>query len=388
MQKQENDSTRHAGIPIPRRSLYQRGGVWHIRLTLNGRTVRRSLKTREKSLARRAADALLYEVVKARVLGDLGLAPVVNGFRGCPTRHELPSPKGAIATEKPLSLAVITQDMGALWATYETWARVHVRPRTIERYKLAWEHFTRFLNGREIDAEAVGAFKARLVKDGYAAKSINGFMGDLRAILNRLQRLGHWQGGNPAANVDMLKTARTPPRVLTQKETKTLLKMAQAHSPDMFLFVALGLFAGLRKGEIVACRWEWLDWQARVLTVQAGHGFIPKSRDCRTIPISDALARILRPLRREGGYLLSPDKAPGRDRYRIEVRHHFEAVATAAGVGGWVTPHNLRHSFASALVRAGVSLFKVQTWLGHTDPQTTMIYAHMSGHDADINGKK
>ena len=47
--------------------------------------------------------------------------------------------------------------------------------------------------------------------------------------------------------------------------------------------------------------------------------------------------------------------------------------------------HSLRHTFASQLVMAGVSIYKVSRWLGHSDVKTTMIYAHLAPQDADIN---
>ncbi|MEW6238588.1 MAG: tyrosine-type recombinase/integrase [Candidatus Omnitrophota bacterium] len=49
-----------------------------------------------------------------------------------------------------------------------------------------------------------------------------------------------------------------------------------------------------------------------------------------------------------------------------------------------ITPHVLRHTFASQLAIAGVSLYKVQTWLGHRDAATTQIYAHLQATDSDI----
>jgi len=51
----------------------------------------------------------------------------------------------------------------------------------------------------------------------------------------------------------------------------------------------------------------------------------------------------------------------------------------------WVTPHVLRHTFASQLALKGVSLYKIQQWLGHSDPKTTMIYAHLQAHDEEID---
>lgn len=141
-----------------------------------------------------------------------------------------------------------------------------------------------------------------------------------------------------------------------------------------------------RKGEALSARWEWVSFENKTITVQAGHGFVPKDTDCRTIPLSDRLVKILEPLRRDSGYLIAPDKEPTKAPYRIEVRFAFEKLAKIAGVP-WCTPHTQRHSFASLLVQGGVSLFKVQQWLGHSDAATTQVYAHLAKYDADINGK-
>jgi len=60
------------------------------------------------------------------------------------------------------------------------------------------------------------------------------------------------------------------------------------------------------------------------------------------------------------------------------------SVCKQAGVP-WVTPHVLRHTFASQLAMAGVSLYKISQWLGHSDFKTTQIYAHLQASDDDID---
>ena len=74
----------------------------------------------------------------------------------------------------------------------------------------------------------------------------------------------------------------------------------------------------------------------------------------------------------------------GKCFYRYQFLSAFNTVAEAAGVE-WVTPHILRHTFASQLAIKGVSIFKISKWLGHSDVKTTMIYAHLADYDEEVN---
>ena len=93
----------------------------------------------------------------------------------------------------------------------------------------------------------------------------------------------------------------------------------------------------------------------------------------------------LGPHAQKEGYLLLPEKElEGKNRYRYEFKLAFKSVCKEAGVP-WVTPHVLRHTFASQLAMAGVSLYKISQWLGHSDFKTTQIYAHLQASDDDID---
>jgi len=69
---------------------------------------------------------------------------------------------------------------------------------------------------------------------------------------------------------------------------------------------------------------------------------------------------------------------------RYEPKRAFKSVVVAAGVP-WCTAHMLRHTFASQLAMAGVSLYKIKSWLGHASVTTTEIYAHLAPVDEDID---
>ncbi len=174
------------------------------------------------------------------------------------------------------------------------------------------------------------------------------------------------------------------PRFLSNEEIEKVLAVAKALKKEWYWVFLLGIYAGLRKREISYIRWDWFDFERGTITVQNGEDFKPKSGRLRTIPMHSKIKEELIPHRNEIGYLFSEeDEERKQDRYRYDFRKGFTKVCTAAGLND-VTPHVLRHTFASQLAIAGVSLYKVQKWLGHKDAATTQIYAHLQATDSDI----
>jgi integrase len=168
------------------------------------------------------------------------------------------------------------------------------------------------------------------------------------------------------------------------------------------LLVALGCLLGLRYEEIVMLRWEDIDLNAihpttgqpePVCRVRPHGGWQPKDGEERPIPIQTDLAAILRSHRQPSGYVLVAKKAmPVRGATRPGYRYDAQAVwnriirAVEASGGKRITPHGMRHSFASNLLMAGVSDVLVARWLGHAD--TSMLhqrYGHILAYHSDIN---
>jgi integrase len=79
-----------------------------------------------------------------------------------------------------------------------------------------------------------------------------------------------------------------------------------------------------------------------------------------------------------------PETEPNGRGYRVDPKKSFATVVRAAGVS-WCTPHILRHTFASQCVIAGIDLYRVSQWLGHSSITTTQIYAHLLPGDRMIN---
>jgi integrase len=154
-------------------------------------------------------------------------------------------------------------------------------------------------------------------------------------------------------------------------------------------FIALGINAGLRRGEILNLKWKHVNFENRYIIIQSEGEFRTKTRDFRTVPMNQALFDDLMHLKKQW-----PHPTHNRWQQRMlnqmtyvickedgsrvnDVKTSFRAACKKAGLKG-VSPHTMRHTYASHLVMAGTNLRVVQQYLGHTNIQTTMRYSHLS----------
>ena len=149
---------------------------------------------------------------------------------------------------------------------------------------------------------------------------------------------------------------------------------------------------------MVACRATWFDLPRGCVTVPpsdakeagavAAGVWRRKGRAGRrraaTVPLSEVMLELIAHHGLPEPFVIAPKKAWGKSRYRFEFRKRFEAFMAAAGVPE-VTIHDLRRSFGSNRVSAGVSIEKVANWMG-IDPKTAWArYARFVPADGDIN---
>jgi len=270
-------------------------------------------------------------------------------------------------------------DVETFWRKYLQWASDHKAPNTVALEKTFWTQFvgaTRIRKLSDATPAKIEAFKRKRLQDGISMRSVNNALKHLQAIYGHAEKLGLYAGPNPFKNVERYTIRTGVPKYLKPEEIVRLLQAAQEDSDEALLIFSLGIYSGMRKAEIDHARREWFDFGAKLITLQSGHGFILKDKDARTIPLSDDLATILEPHRQESGYVVKPDKLPGKYRYRYDIRALFQRVIDRAGLA-WVTPHVLRHTFGSRLAEQGVSIYKIQKWMGYSDVRTTQIYAHL-----------
>ncbi len=162
---------------------------------------------------------------------------------------------------------------------------------------------------------------------------------------------------NPAAGAVKVKVISEAPGILTVTETARLLEAA---TPDILPYLAIGLFAGLRRAEIERLDWSEIDFDSSLIKVTAKKS---KTAQRRFVTIQPNLREWLLPLRKHKGNVTTA----------LGFRESFEQAREAAGISEW--PENaLRHSFASYHLGHFKNAASTALELGHHDSRIT--FAH------------
>jgi integrase len=163
---------------------------------------------------------------------------------------------------------------------------------------------------------------------------------------------------------------------------RALLQAEVEKSEDPYAIAALRLliFTGCRRDEILTARWEWLDWDRRLLN-------LPDSKTgAKTIYLSESAIEVVRGIARvpDNPYIIAGRRAGKRwvnlrkVWVRIREKAGLPAVRDNSGKTQPVRLHDLRHSYASLLASGGASLPMIGALLGHANPTTTARYAHLA----------
>jgi len=244
----------------------------------------------------------------------------------------------------------------------------------------------------DASTEELRAHLSSLRKRGLAAASVARRLSAIRQLYRFLYAEGR-RADDPAAVVEGPKRGRTLPKVLGIAEVDRLLTAARAgiDQTDRPLLERLRaarlacllevLYAtGLRVSELVALPVSAAESGARMLTVRG------KGDKERLVPLNEAakaamrdyLALLAEAERHRKSKWLFPSFGEAGHLTRQHFARELKALAAAAGLRhDRVSPHVLRHAFASHLLHNGADLRVVQTLLGHADISTTQIYTHV-----------
>jgi len=177
-----------------------------------------------------------------------------------------------------------------------------------------------------------------------------------------------------AAMILYPKVKSALPDILSGTEVRSLLGAMQHPKYRAIIMTTYG--AGLRISETCHLRVADIDSGRMVLHIRGGKG----GRD-RIVPLSPSVLWTLRSYWktvRPGMDFLFPGKEPGQPISFDAVRHHLQEAAIQAGLQKRVTPHVLRHSFATHLLELGTDIRVIQTLLGHGSLQSTLRYARVT----------
>ncbi len=232
-----------------------------------------------------------------------------------------------------------------------------------------------------VAADAVASLLARNVDRGIGGRSSARQLSALRGFFRFLVR-ERVVAEDPTCLLDRPRLSRSLPRVLSFEEVERLLAAPDRSTPRGICHAAmlqLMYASGLRVSELCGLRTSDLDRDRGVVAVRG------KGGKRRLVPVGEValehLERYMREVRpahaRAGEAALFASPRGGhytREAFWNIVRRY----ATAAGIVPLPSPHKLRHSFATHLLRGGADLRAVQAMLGHADLATTEIYTHVA----------
>ena len=234
------------------------------------------------------------------------------------------------------------------------------------------------LEPKHLDLDLIRGFLGELYRQGQARASVARKVSALRTFVRYLRREG-WIDSDPAALAVAPKREQKVPAHLSVDEMSQLLEAPDASTPlgrrdraILELFYA----SGIRLSELVALDLEDVDLSARMVRVMG------KGRKERIVPFNQKASAALRAWLKDRLALTRGDalfvnarggRLTGRSVQRLVARY-VSSCSTRFGI----SPHALRHSFATHLLQAGADLRAIQELLGHVQLSTTQRYTHVN----------
>ena len=243
-------------------------------------------------------------------------------------------------------------------------------PKTQESYVRTVKRFTAFL-GRPPETaslEDVRRFQLHLAENGAHAPLLNHSVSALRLFFR--VTLGRH---DIVAQTTFIREPRKLPVVLTPQEAARLLNAAPGLKYKAALSVAYG--AGLRAAEVVSLKVSDIDSKRMIIRVEQGKG----CKD-RNVMLSPCLLELLRTwwrVARPEGWLF-PGQNPVNPMTTRQLRRACHTAAQAARIESNVSPHTLRHSFATHLLEHNVDVRVIQVLLGHAKLDSTALYTRVA----------
>ena len=198
----------------------------------------------------------------------------------------------------------------------------------------------------------------------------------LKAAFNKAV-IWNYIENNPFNKIKTPKVPKSFPVFISESELIEILNNTNTKlMKDIF---TTAFYTGMRLGELINMKWNWIDFSQNIITIKNSSEFNSKNKRERIIPIHQKVKTIFQILYQIGkdqnslvfyrkkNILLNEDF----------VSKQFKKAVRAAKLNDKIHFHSLRHSFASALVQRGISLYAVKELLGHGNIKTTQIYSHL-----------
>jgi integrase len=339
--------------------IFQRGGYWWINYSLDGKQVRRSLKTTSKKQALTQARKIDVDLSSGR----------------CQT------PQAAVLLNDAITAFLATKEIDGC------------RPKTINHQRTILGRLSAVAQSRRVKelrgvtSCLVDAYRKAAKEEGRSGATIHGEVGIIKQLLKfavRRQMLA----ANPLKDYKFKRPPGKPQPCWTITEVQNILASATRYR-EVFQILAE---TGMRIGELVHLTWEDVNFDNNVVRIRPkwigpskSEFWRPKTGDQRAVPMSLALAKLFRQLPQRGRFVFTSSTRDGRLNARTALTH-LKKVLEKQGLQGHL--HTFRHSFISNALLQGVPEAVVRTWVGQVDARILRRYTHIADAESQAQMKK
>jgi site-specific recombinase XerD len=261
-------------------------------------------------------------------------------------------------------------------ARYIEYARAKFSPKYVESIRTSLSRLQRVVG--DVPLSRVGVFEVEQflsdIARGSSDRTSRAYFVTCASALETARRWEYIEL-NPFRKVRRPKLRELIPMHIALEEFPLLL----AAEPDPMLrdLYAVAVSTGLRLGELAALHWGDVDFTQKVVRVRNSDTYTTKNKRNRVVPMTDRVCELLRSRKCHSinEYVFSRD---GKPITKDIASRNFKQCVVRAGLNPALHFHSLRHSFATWLVQAGVSIYAIQKLLGHSSISMTQIYAHLA----------
>ena len=265
------------------------------------------------------------------------------------------------------------------------WLEFGLSDNTLSAYGSDLKQFDKWLEAKElfnVEQQDINQFFVYRKQQGMSKRSVARILSSLKRFYGYLLREGLIQS-DPCELIDAPRLAPALPESLSENDVESLLQAPEIVSALGFrdrAMLELLYATGLRVSELVELNFQQVNFRQGCLRV------VGKGEKERLVPVGeeamDWLERYLNHARpmilgaRQSDYLFVTNR--GSSMTRQAFWHIIKRYAKQAGIDKHLSPHTLRHAFATHLLNHGADLRVVQLLLGHSDLSTTQIYTHIA----------
>ena len=342
-----------------------RGKTWYLDCRING--IRYQLRL-GKGITRSVARELAQVQRGAILKGEAGIGKKQKSLLFREARKKFD--EKWISEKRPTTQRGYRQCLERLAETFDDKLLTAITPFAIEAFKIERAKGRKLIERPEGLTDKDWNRRCKYALRG-APVRVNRELSVLKVLFNCCRTWGLYEGENPVSKVKFRKEAKGRLRWLEIEEEHYLL--AELPTSSLKALVTVGIHCGLRiQAEALTLTWDSVDLKRGILTVEAAYA---KNGRTRSIPLNSTVLGALNAL-----------KAPAANEYVFvnekglpyhSIASIFKRACRRANLTG-VTPHTLRHTFASRLVMAGVDLRTVQELGGWQTLAMVERYAHLS----------